>query len=394
MTKTSKREYYQAIIRRYHRSSRKVKSQILSEFCAVCELNRSYAIRLLNQGYKRKAQRPGRKSRYQDPAFLEALTRIWAATGWVCGKLLKRALPRWVPLYESYNGAIAEPHRSKLFLVSASTIDRLLRGVRARAGKGKGVTKPGSLLRNEIEICGSIWDETRPGFVEADTVAHCGSSSQGPFVLSVTLTDIATQWTESRAIWTKTAERVVAAIQDIEASMPFPIQGFDCDNGSEFLNDHLVRYFKNKRIPLTRSRPYRKNDNAHVEQKNWMHARTLFGYGRFENPDLVPVMNDIYKNLWSPYKNFFIPGMKLKEKIRVGSRIVRKYDTPMTPYDRVMASPNVPEEKKQQLTDWMKTLNPFILKDEIDRRMSLVRKLARVSFDEWQLANSPSSVEQ
>lgn len=393
MTKASKREYFQAIVRRYHTGNRKMKSQILNEFCQVCELNRSYAIRLLNEGYKRKTKRPGRASRYQDPEFLKVLTRIWAATGWVCGKLLKKALPRWIPLYESRIGTIAEPHRKKLFLVSAATIDRLLRGAKARAGKGKSLTKPGSLLRNEIEICGSIWDETRPGFVEADTVAHCGNSSQGPFVLSVTLTDIATQWTESRAIWTKTAERVVAAIQDIEASMPFPIQGFDCDNGSEFLNDHLVRYFKKKRIPLTRSRPYRKNDNAHVEQKNWMHARTLFGYGRFENPDLVPIMNDIYKNLWSPYKNFFIPGMKLKEKIRVGSRIVRKYDSLQAPYDRVMASPDVPEATKLQLTEWMKTLNPFDLKDEIDKRMFLVRKLARISFDEWQLANTTSPSE-
>ena len=250
----------------------------------------------------------------------------------MCGKLLKRALPRWVPLYEHFHGPIAEPQRQKLLLISAATIDRVLRPVRAKAGKGRSLTKPGSILRNEIEICGSIWDEARPGFIEADTVAHCGSSSQGPFVVSVTLTDIATQWTETRAVWTKTAERVVAAIQDIEVAMPFPIQGFDCDNGSEFLNDHLIRYFKKKRIPLTRSRPYRKNDNAHVEQKNWMHARQLFGYAHFENPDLVPVMNDIYARLWSPYKNFFIPGMKLKEKIRVGSRIIRKYDTPMAPY--------------------------------------------------------------
>jgi hypothetical protein len=225
-------------------------------------------------------------------------------------------------------------------------------------------------------------------------VAHCGTSSKGPFVVSLTLTDIATQWTECRAVWTKTAERVVAAIQDIEAAMPFPLQGFDCDNGSEFLNDHLIRYFKKKRIPLTRSRPYRKNDNAHVEQKNWMHARQLFGYGRFENPDLVPVMNHIYANLWSPYKNFFIPGMKLKEKIRVGSRIVRKYDTPLTPYERVLASPHIPDEKKQLLQQIEKTLNPFRLKDEIEKSMNLVRILARVSFDEWQMKNTPTTSEQ
>lgn len=225
-------------------------------------------------------------------------------------------------------------------------------------------------------------------------MAHCGASGKGPFILTVTLTDIATQWTESRAIWTKTIERVVGAIQDIESTMPFPIQGFDCDNGSEFLNDHLIRYFKKKRIPLTRSRPYRKNDNAHVEQKNWMHARQLFGYARFENPDLVPVMNDIYARLWFPYKNFFIPRMKLKEKIRVGSRIVRKYDEPMTPYHRVLASPLIPEEKKLQLQEQIKNLNPFRLKDEINKRMQLVQRLARVSFDEWQLAHTSSAPEQ
>ncbi len=391
MTKRTKREYFQAIVRRYHKSGKSGKGEILNEFCLVCGHNRSYAIRLLNRGYKRNRKRPGRASKYQEPEFLKILTILWKGTGWVCGRLLKRAIPTWIPMYEAVYGEIPEELKVKLLKISASTIDRILRHARAKAGRGRSLTKPGSILREEIPILGSVWDETRPGFVEADTVAHCGSSGQGPFVLSVTLTDLATQWTESRAIWTKKAERVVEALIDIEDNMPFPFRGFDCDNGSEFLNDHLVRYFQRKRIPLTRSRPYRKNDNAHVEQKNWMHARQLFGYARFENPDLVPVMNDIYKRLWSPYKNFFIPGMKLKEKIRVGSKIVKKYDTPMTPYERVLASPDISDERKAELTEKFKTLNPFLLKAEIDKYQSVIIRLAKVSFDEWQLLKSTNA---
>jgi hypothetical protein len=216
MTRTSKREYFQAIVRRYHRRNRARKSTILDEFCAVCELNRNYAIRLLNRGYPKHRKRPGRASRYQDLKFLSALCGGFGPVR--AGSLREAPKTGYAALGSSVRAGLwensGELHRDKLFKVSAATIDRLLRPSRAHAGRGRGLTKPGSILRNEIEISGSVWDETRPGFVEADTVAHCGASGKGPFVLTVTLTDIATQWTESRAIWTKTAERVVEAIQD------------------------------------------------------------------------------------------------------------------------------------------------------------------------------------
>src|SRR5262249_31532820 len=159
----------------------------------------------------------------------------------------------------------------------------------------------------EIPIQGKCWDQSIPGFVEADTVAHCGTSMKAPFISSLTLTDIATQWTENRAIWNRGAGETLKAIEDMKQSFPFELQGFDCDNGSEFLNHHLQRYFQERNIRFTRSRPYRKNDSAHVEQKNWSHVRQLVGYGRFENPDLLPVLNDLYKNYWNPFKNFFLP---------------------------------------------------------------------------------------
>jgi hypothetical protein len=321
---------------------------------------------------------------------MQALKTIWRAADRPCGKLLRKAIPLFLPKYEKHHGGLAPEVLDKLQRVSAATIDRVLEPTRRHCGKGKGLTKPGSLLREEIPLYDGYWDTTVPGFVEADTVAHCGNSSKGPFIFSVTLTDIATQWTESRAVWTKLAENVVEAIKDIETCMPFPMLGFDCDNGSEFLNDHLVRYFQRKKIPLTRSRPYRKNDNAHVEQKNWMNARQLLGYARLDNPDLVPIINDLYRIEWSRFRNFFCPTMKLKEKVRVGSRYRRKYDEPKTPFQRVLESELVVEKKKQELKLLFESLDPFELKKEILRKQQIIRKLQRTTFDEWQLLQMPS----
>jgi hypothetical protein len=228
-----------------------------------------------------------------------------------------------------------------------------------------------------------VWDIDIPGFVEADTVAHCGQSSKGPFVLTLTLTDIATQWTENRAVWTKFSENTVAAIHDISENLPFDIKGFDCDNGSEFLNDHLVRYFQGKKISLTRSRPYKKNDNAHVEQKNWTHARQLLGYARLDNPELVPLINDLYKNEWSLWKNFWIPNMKLKEKVLVGSKIRRRYHTPATPYERVLASEYISEETKEKLRSIYATLDPFDLRKRIQQKINRIKKMAKTSYQDW-----------
>ena len=195
------------------------------------------------------------------------------------------------------------------------------------------------------------WDETQPGFVEADTVAHCGNSLAGDFVWTLTMTDIITGWTECRATWNKGSQGVLEQIQAVENLLPFPLKGFDCDNGSEFLNQHLLRYFTDhpQQPAFTRSRPYKKNDNAHVEQKNWTHARQLFGYDRLDNVALVPLMNEVYSTLWCPLQNHFCPSLKLQKKHRDGAKIVKKYHAPQTPYQRVIVLPDIPETTEQTL---------------------------------------------
>lgn len=320
---------------------------------------------------------------------MKVLKQLWWASEWACGKLLKPSIPLLLPHYERHRRALEADVKAKLLRISPASIDRVLAPFKARYKKGRSLTKPGSLLRNQIPISTEVWDTKVPGFIEADTVAHCGSSGQGPFVLTLTMTDIATQWTENRAVWTKLAENTVAAIRDIEKALPFAIKGFDCDNGSEFLNDHLVRYFQGREIKLTRSRPYHKNDNAHVEQKNWSSARQLLGYVRLENPELVPLINDIYANEWSSWKNFFCPTLKLKEKIRVGSKTVRKYHRPQTPYQRVLESPDISNEVKQMLKLRFESLDPFDLRERIEQKLKRVKAMASTTFDDWLASQQP-----
>jgi len=376
MGKNERQSYLKAIRARYRRASKKAKSAILDEFCAVCGYHRKYAIRLLNQRRRtQRRRRPGRKPIYPSAEFLYALKRLWFACDQMCSKKLKAAIPLWLPFYETTYEPLTTETQDKLLSISAATIDRLLSPVRFKHGrKGLSGTKPGSLLKNQIPIRTHHWDVSQPGFMEADTVAHCGNSLAGDFVWSLTMTDIHTTWTENRVTWSKGAQGVLAQIQDIEAKLPFTLQGFDCDNGSEFLNHHLVRYFTEhpRVVSFTRSRPYKKNDNAHVEQKNWSHVRQLFGYDRFDNPRLLPLMNDLYTNEWSLYQNHFCPSMKLLEKQRINSKYRKKYDAPQTPYQRVMASAQVADEIKERLKTVHQSLNPFILKQNIERKLRVI----------------------
>jgi hypothetical protein len=382
MGKHERRAYLEAIRGRYLKASRAGKATILEEFCAVCGYHRKYAIRLL--GRKKPESTPrrvGRKPRYDHPQLLQALRRIWLASDQLCGKRLKVALPLWLPHHEAEHGALPEAVRAGLLAASASTRDRLLKPARVAHPKGLCGTKPGTLLKKRIPIRCEHWDVAQPGFIEADTVAHCGNSLAGDFVWSLTLTDILTGWTECRATWNKGAQGVIRQIQAIEAALPFPLKGFDCDNGSEFLNHHLVRYFSEHpdQPSFTRSRPYRKNDNAHVEQKNWSQVRHLFGYDRFDNPRLVDMMNGLYANEWSQLQNHFCPTLKLKEKSREGSRYTRRYHPPETPYQRVMNSGSITDAMKQRLEDQHRELNPFDLKRRIEAKLTLIFSMVSVS---------------
>ena len=369
----SKREYLLAIWERYQRVGRRFKSKILDEFCAVCGYTRKYAIGLLSRKPRRRQCKPGPRRRY-DGQVLEPLKVIWLAAEQMCSKRLKAALPLWLPFYEQEHGPLVEAVRQKLLQISAASIDRLLKKERARyRGKGLCGTRPGGLLKHQIPIRTDNDDVDRPGFLEADTVAHCGNSLAGDFIWSITFTDIFCQWTENRATWNKGAEGVLGQVKDVEANLPFELLGFDVDNGSEFLCFHLWRYLldRPRPVPLTRSRPYRKNDQAHVEQKNWTHVRQLLGYQRLEQPERVPLINELYRT-WGLLHNFFCPNLKLLSKTRKGAKTIRKYSPPQTPYQRLLESKQLSQEQKQKLQTRFQQLNPLQLKREIEQKLKLV----------------------
>ena len=380
MGKQERKAYLEAIRTRYRRASRIKKTAILDEFCAVCGYHRKYALRLLNapfRGARKATGKPGPASRYDTPELVEALRAIWMASDQLCSKRLKAALPLWLPFYKP---PLSKEARSLLNTISAATIDRLLKPIRAKVGrKGISGTKPGTLLKKHIPIQAGTWDVSHPGFMEADTVAHCGNSLAGDFVWSLTMTDICSGWTECRATWNKGADGVMSQIKAIQKALPFPVKGFDCDNGSEFLNWHLLRHFQNQPQPIqfTRSRPYHSNDNAHVEQKNGSHVRQLFGYERFDNPKLVKLMNDLYANEFSLLGNFFQPTQKLASKAREGSKWVRKHSQPKTPAQRLIEHPDIADHTKDKLRDQLNALDPFQLQQQIQRKLRAIFNLLR-----------------
>ena len=385
MGPTVKLEFAKKTALRYKLSQNSQKSQILNEFCATFDYNRKYAIRKLNSLTKRNRpqkpkNKPGPKSKYNLPEILGPLKEIWLASNLPCSKRLKAILPLWINPYQQRFGSLPFDVLKKLAKISKNTIDRILKPARIlHRGKGRSTTKPGLILKHQIPIKTNQWDETKPGFLEADTVAHCGDSIAGDYAYTVDAVDIATGWTEQRAIFNKGEQGVITQMRDMEASLPFPLLGFDCDNGSEFLNWTLMKHFQNRKFPVdfTRSRAYHSNDNAHVEQKNWTHIRQWLGYRRFEDPKIVELLNDLYKNEWRFLHNFFLPSVKLTEKKRVGSKIVKKHDDPKTPCQRVLDSKFVSDEMKSVLRKQFETLNPFELKDVIDEKIKRIHKLAK-----------------
>ena len=377
----SKREYLAKMRWRYaHAHGRRYKSRLIEELVAVCGYSRKHAIKLLKRRVgPRVLKKSGPKAIYQEAVRL-VLKRIWFASDQLCGKRLKAALPQWLPHYEKEYGALAVPLKEKLEAISAASIDRLLAALRAKARpKGRGGTKPGRWLKNQIPLATDQWDERRPGFMEADTVAHCGDSLEGDFIWSLCFTDLASGWTELRAVWNRGSHGVREAVREIEAKLPFAILGFDCDNGSEFLNHHLWRYFAQRREPVqfTRSRPYHKNDNAHVEQKNWTHVRCLLGYDRLENAQLLEPINALYRDAWALYHNHFCPSMKLVEKRREGARQIKRYDAPKTPYQRLLESGVLDRQKRLALQQQHAALNPFALKRQIETGLKEIQRVVR-----------------
>lgn len=375
MSPQSKYEYSKKIQWRYRRAGKKYKQKILDEYCEVCGYERKYAIRKLNRSLEARQNKPGPKARYDSSELLAALKRFWFGANQMCSKRLKAAIPEWMPHYEEEYGTLEISVKSDLLVMSAATMDRLLAPLRVKyKRKGLCSTKPGTLLKKQIEIRTENWDITKPGFFEGDTVAHCGAALLGDFVNSLTLTDILTGWTETRATWNKGHEGVQKQIYDIEKNLPFEILGVDFDNGSEFINHAMIKYFRERKKPVTftRSRPYHKNDNAHVEQKNWTHVRQLLGYDRLENSELVEPINDLCKNAWCPYNNFFCPSQKLKKKTRLGAKIIKHHDAPQPPYQRLLAAKILTPEKQKHLQQQKEKYNPFHLKKQIDEKLKKI----------------------
>lgn len=377
--KLNRKEELERLRHRYQGRGKAGKSRLLDEFCEQHGYDRKYAIKLLGEEPPLVVKRPppGPEPRYE--AIAEVITQVWLAGEQPCGKRLVRALPLWLPHYERHYGKLLPTQKRLLAQVSAATLDRLLAGQKAQNPHGLGATRPGTLLRKQVPIQGEVWNQSRVGFLEADSVAHCGGSLAGDFIFSLTYTDLACTWTEGRAVWNKGSTGVLAQTRDVEQALPFAILGFDFDNGSEWLNWTLIRYLQVRPQPIqvTRSRPYHKDDNAHVEQKNWMWPRQLLGYSRLDNPDLVVPINALYKEAWGPLHNFFLPSMKLKEKWREGSRWVRRYDPPQTAYQRLLASGQLPARQAKGLREHYESLDPFQLAAQVERQLQPILRHAR-----------------
>lgn len=378
MSNGSKQEYLRAIQPRYYSSGKEEKKKILDEFCSTCNYNRKYAIRLLNTKEKKKRKKAGRKKKYNKPDLVDFIKKVWTSSNLICSRRIKSLIPLWLPFYK---GKLTEEEKELLLSISPSTIDRLLKPIRTKYNKvGLATTRPGTLIRKEVPIKTNQWDENRPGFIEADSVAHCGGSVSGQFVYTVNTVDIATGWIESRAMWGKGQKGCFEAIRSIEENLPFKILGFDSDNGGEFLNWHLHSYFTKRRKPVdySRSRAYHKNDNAHIEGKNWTHIRQYLGYMRFENPDMVEMINDLYRNEWTLFFNFFIPSAKIVEKKRVGAKQVKRYDQPQTPFQRLKGTGILTKKKTKELESVLTKIDPFKLQENIKTKIKEILKHAQV----------------
>jgi len=377
MTRESKHELSAALRSAYRRASKAEKGRILDQFVLVTGYHRKYASSLLKHGPPKRVDRPRVGHTPYGIIVVQALTAIWERSGHLCGKRLHAFLPLWIEALERSGNLSYEPQVVELLLsMSPATIDRKLKPARRLRHRGRSTTRRGTWLKSQIPVrTFADWDDTCPGFTEIDLVAHCGTSTRGEYLNTLSMVDVATQWFESQAVTYRSQREVFVALDQLRYQFPFPLKGIDSDNDSVFINAHLVRYCQREGITFTRSRPYKKNDQAHVEQKNGSVIRNLIWHDRYEGLEATQALNDVYECL-CPWINFFQPSMKLVEKHRVGSKVHKKYDTPQTPYQRVQASPDVSEEDKLALRQLFLTLDPLQLRKELDRRLEAFWDLA------------------
>lgn len=381
MARQSKREYLRSIYQRYQHARRTEKSAILEEFCKVCGYNRKYTIWLLNRPLPKAAARRRRTPR--SPTYSKAvvgiLAQVWKASGYLCSQRLKAALAHWL-CWIRQRFDLTPQLEHQLLAISPRQMDRRLSPYkRTLKRRLYGTTRPGSLLKQMIPIKTDHWDVTTPGYLEIDLVSHSGASAAGEFIHSLDSVDIATCWVERKAVMSKGRFGILDAVKEIEGKLPFPLKGIDSDNGSEFINSHLLTFCQQRpmghAIQFTRSRPYKKDDNAHIEQKNWTHVRKLLGWDRYDTVEALQAINRLYEEL-RIFQNLFQPSMKLKTKIRKGSRLIRRYDAPRTPFERVLEYQGADPRKVAALNHTLKTTDPFELSCRIDQQLDRLYQLA------------------
>lgn len=362
------KSYLQNMRDRYRKSTKKQKNLILNEFCLYSGYGRKHASRILGAKVEPRQRKSGPKPMYNEP-FIGVLRGLWEDMGRLCGKNMKAAIPVWLA---KSNIGFSSENRNLLLSISASTIDRLLQPFKSLKPKGLSTTTS-SALKHRIPLRTLDSKAACPGIVNADTVAHCGFSIAGEYMNSLTVVDLYSGWTSNRALWKKDGESTLAQIKKIEQNLPFTLVEFFSDNGNEFMNEKLENYFKRRTtsINFKRTRAYKKNDNCYVEQRNYTHVRKLFGYMRIDCRELVTLANEIYQIYWNPLQNFFIPSRKLIAKQRVNSKIIKKYDEPKTPFQRLIESGYLTTAQLKAIKQEFNRLDPFFLRRELNKKLKI-----------------------
>lgn len=381
MSRQTKNEVMDKLRRRYGTAGREHKKKLIDEAVTLLGYHRKAAIRALGTRpwIPRIGVIIGRPREYDELELRPVLRTIWSAANYPCGRRLAGMMADWVASYEAHEKSVSSRVREQLLVASPRTLDRLLHPLRVQSRRPS-LTRPGSLLRQQIPIRGSVWEDNKPGWLEVDTVALCGGNAAGDYVWMLDAVDYATTWVSTRAMWNRGQEGTLAALADLERCLPFPLLGLDSDNGGEFLNYHVLAWLQKRPRPvfMTRSRPYKKDDNAHIEQKNWTHVRQWFGYERHDNHEVVAQLNALARGPLHQMLNFFHANLKLERKERTAAGKMRRvYKEARTPLQRVLDSPDIPESIKAARRAEKAGLNAFALKAEIDRQLRAISALRR-----------------
>lgn len=367
MSLQARKELLHSFRERYRASSWKDRVKLVDGFIAATGYDRKYALKLLNREEQAPRIQQRTRGREYDDEVKQVLVTLWKAANQICSKRLHPFIPELLSALERC-GHLSLPDKVKerILRISPASIDRLLRSEKAQASTGISTTRSGSLLKRHIPVrTFADWNEARPGFFEADLVAHCGDKAEGAFLHTLVLTDISSGWTEFAALLRRSDHDVISALDSFRSEMPIPLLGLDTDNGTEFINYQLLGYCRQNSITFTRGRAYKKNDQAHVEEKNGSIIRRLIGYDRYVGVEACRDLAALYAAL-RLFVNFFQPSLKLIEKCRDGGNTRKKYDKAMTPQRRLLASPHVADLKKQELESMYMSLDPLVLLREVE----------------------------